>query len=119
MEMTLTEYNSLTDSQRLEIINSLAQNVSSTPFEMELDTLRVILRGIATGLNNGDLKQAAKAVTDVIYFKSELPESLESSESSESSDTPPIDEQIEGIFPQTGLTFVTDAFITHADGSKE
>ena len=112
MEMTQEVFDALTDSQRLEIINSLAQNVSSSPIEMQLDTLNVILLGIATGLNNGDLKAAAKAVTDVIYFKTDIP-------LSDLSDTPAIADQVDGIFPATGLTFVTDAFITHADGSRE
>ena len=106
--MTPAEYSALTDDQRLAIINSLAQNISSTPIEMEFDTIRVILRGIASGLDNGDLKAAAKAVTDVIYFKSEMPQ-----------ETPDVETQIDGIFPLTGLTFLTDAYITHADGTRE
>ena len=119
MEMTQEVFNALTDNQRLEIINSLAQKVSSTPLEMQFDTLNVILLGIATGLNNGDLKQAAKAITDVIYFKSDIALDALSSEISDPSDTPAIADQVDGIFPLTGLTFVTDAVITHADGSKE
>ena len=102
--MTLPEYDALTDEQRLTIINQLAVGIPNT-VEMELDTLRVILRHVADALAVGDLAMAASAITDVIKFKSEL------------GDSP---KEPDGISPLTSMAqFFVDAFITHADGSRD
>lgn len=103
MEMTPEEYAELTDTERLAIINQLAVNIPST-FELELDAIRVILREMATALLKGNLKAASDAVTSRIYYNSEIDSPVPSND----------------IAPtQTGVTYVVDAFITHADGSRD
>lgn len=102
--MTLPEYDALTDEQRLTIINQLAVGIPNT-VEMELDTLRVILRNVADALSIGNLALAASSITDIIKFKTEL------------SDSP---KEADGISPVTGMAqFFVDAFITHQDGSRD
>ena len=106
--MTPQEYEALTDEQRLGVINDLATHpafqVSTMPpqVEMELDAIRVILRNVAAALSVGNLAMASSAITDRIFFLGETPNLPNS------------------IVPTiTGIKYVVDAVVTHADGTTD
>jgi len=106
--MTLAEYEALTDEQRLAVINTLAASpaISTMPtqVEMEFDAIRVILRNVADALSVGNLAMASSAITDRIFYKSDL-----TSDTASPDDIPVL----------TGLSYVVDATVTHADGTTD